>query len=442
MVRRIAASGPFSRSARLREMLQYLSGKVLDEQIFDVHELEVGHQVFGRPEHYDTTADNIVRVHASLLRKRLAEYFRTEGRDEELVIEIPRGNYAPVFRPRIAAAPGPEAADAPDRDRSFAIEQSPAFAEAAAPDNSKTRSRRWIYAVCLAVATFVALSVVLIRFHTPPDARSIVVRSTVNQLPPLWSELFSPSAPTQVVLDDASLDLYQQATGRAVTLNEYYDRSYLNSVEKSAANAHLDPHVVHSFLLRRQSDFAGANLVGRLAALAQQLGGTANVQFARDFSFHQLKSGEVILLGSAGSNPWIQPFENSLTVHWLYAPELDSYYPVDTAVGPAGANQFRPGPQGTRERESYATVAFLPNLGGTGNVLILSATGGTAAAAALAFTTDPTAMAQLASRLPQARGEPHFEALLRVTKGAGPRNVQLLLLRSPRTADVTAGGLL
>ena len=41
-----------------------------------------------------------MRVHASLLRKRLAEYFQKEGINEALIVEISRANYAPTFRKR------------------------------------------------------------------------------------------------------------------------------------------------------------------------------------------------------------------------------------------------------------------------------------------------------------------------------------------------------
>jgi hypothetical protein len=73
---------------------------VLDESVYDIHELKLDHKVFGRPQLYDTAADNIVRVHASLLRRGLAEYFQTVGINEALIVEIPGGNYAPTFRKR------------------------------------------------------------------------------------------------------------------------------------------------------------------------------------------------------------------------------------------------------------------------------------------------------------------------------------------------------
>ena len=65
LVGRVVSSSTICKSARLRELFLYLCNRVLDESVDDIHELELGHKVFGRPEHYDTAADNIVRVHAS-----------------------------------------------------------------------------------------------------------------------------------------------------------------------------------------------------------------------------------------------------------------------------------------------------------------------------------------------------------------------------------------
>ena len=97
LVERVSASSYFNRSARLRDLLHYLTERVLEDESCEIREHEVGHKVFGRALDYDTTADNIVRVHASMLRKRLEQFFATEGIDEAWLIEIPQGNYAPVF---------------------------------------------------------------------------------------------------------------------------------------------------------------------------------------------------------------------------------------------------------------------------------------------------------------------------------------------------------
>src|SRR5207302_1998702 len=49
--------------------------------------------------------DNIVRVQARHLRAKLEQYFDTEGKDEPMVVTIPRGSYVPTFEARPAAEP-------------------------------------------------------------------------------------------------------------------------------------------------------------------------------------------------------------------------------------------------------------------------------------------------------------------------------------------------
>ena len=100
LLERAAASSQLRRAARSREFLYYVGTRVLKEGCTEIHEQELGHAVFGRPENYDTSQDNIVRVSATELRKRLEGYFTTEGASEPLVVEIPRGSYLPVFRAR------------------------------------------------------------------------------------------------------------------------------------------------------------------------------------------------------------------------------------------------------------------------------------------------------------------------------------------------------
>src|SRR5882724_3463871 len=118
LMERVASSRYIGKSTRLRDLLVYLCHRVLEESAHEIHEQEVGCKVFGRSPDYDTTIDNIVRVHASQLRKRLEQYFAAEGLDEPWIIEIPKGNYAPVFRERsvqeaVLAVPEPIAPPAP-----------------------------------------------------------------------------------------------------------------------------------------------------------------------------------------------------------------------------------------------------------------------------------------------------------------------------------------
>ncbi len=64
-------------------------------------------EVFGRRPDHDLTRDSIVRTEASRLRARLREYYTGEGKDDPLIIELPKGGYVPVLRQSVAAAETP-----------------------------------------------------------------------------------------------------------------------------------------------------------------------------------------------------------------------------------------------------------------------------------------------------------------------------------------------
>src|SRR4029079_6141219 len=49
---------------------------------------------------FDPRTDPIVRVQARRLRTRLERYYRDEGNGDELIVDLPKGGYAPVFRVR------------------------------------------------------------------------------------------------------------------------------------------------------------------------------------------------------------------------------------------------------------------------------------------------------------------------------------------------------
>ncbi len=100
LLENIAESPQLKRSARLQNLLFYVGRRSLREGADQIHEQEIGVEVYRRAAGYDTNVDNIVRVNASELRKRIAAYFETEGSHEPLIMDIPRGQYVPVFRYR------------------------------------------------------------------------------------------------------------------------------------------------------------------------------------------------------------------------------------------------------------------------------------------------------------------------------------------------------
>jgi hypothetical protein len=408
LVERVASSRYVSRSARLRDLLLYLTNRVLEEDACEIHEQEVGHKVFGRPANYDTSSDNIVRVHASMLRKRLEQYFEEEGAQESVILEIPKGNYAPRFR---------------DREESA---QAIAILEPTVPAPG-VRADRWLWALGLIAVLFACSTAFLLRRGSPATGSQDTSRPNVMLF---WSQVFHNDLPTDIVMDDAAIALYQELTGRALSLSDYYDRSYLRSLSENTA-ANLDKQAVSSVALRRQSSFADISFVWRLLRIPGAGQRPSTLRFARDYSFRELKANNAVLIGNSRSNPWVEPFEPKLGIRWTFDKAAAVYDPVDTWAGGKSYGPHSPGDP----RESFFSVALLPNLGGTGNVLIISGTGGSAINAGADFLADEASMANLRARLP-ARADrpfPHFEALIKVKgRSSVPRDAMVLLCRAPK----------
>jgi hypothetical protein len=404
LVERVASSRYLAKSARLRDLLLYLSEKAL-AGTEEIHEQEVGHEVFGRRRDYDTSSDNIVRVHASTLRKRLEHYFSEEGSAEPLILEIPKGNYAPIFR---------------RRDQLAVLTAQPAIIPALAPVPAPAPARpdRRV-AILAGVAGLFAVStgVLVIRGSRAapvPEQFGPTVRA-------FWAEVFRPAQPTDIVMDDATLSLYQELSGRSVSLSQYFDRSYLRDAALSE----------NTLALRRQSNFADVTFLWRLFQFAGPKARDTAVMFARDYSFRNLKNDNAVLLGHQRSNPWIEPFLTNVGVRWNFDKEQGTYNPIDTWAegGPASFHG-----QGSGDsRESYCGISLLANLGGNGAVLIVSATGGSAFNAAAAFLADEAAMSNLRRRLPGTGPFPHFEALVRVKgRSTQPRDAVVVICRPTR----------
>ena len=98
LVQRILASSPFQKSGRLRDLLQYITEQTIRGYAHELTEQHIGEALFHKPAGYSPLEDSSVRVHARQLRLKLHEYFDGVGREEPLIIEIPKGAYAPTFR--------------------------------------------------------------------------------------------------------------------------------------------------------------------------------------------------------------------------------------------------------------------------------------------------------------------------------------------------------
>jgi len=100
---RILASPDFLSSLRLSRFLSFVVGQTLAGNENRIKALSIAFDVFDRDMSFDPQNDTIVRVEARRLRQRLDTYYKTHGRTDPILIEVPRGSYVASFRPNTSA---------------------------------------------------------------------------------------------------------------------------------------------------------------------------------------------------------------------------------------------------------------------------------------------------------------------------------------------------
>jgi hypothetical protein len=135
------------------------------------------------------------------------------------------------------------------------------------------------------------------------------------------------------------------------------------------------------------------------------------------------KNGNIIMIGAQEANPWVELFERS----------MDFAFTIDTPDQRAAFVNRHPGPgeaalYGEGEpAKVYAVIAFLPNLSGKGNVLLLEGISMTGTEAAVDMVMNDERILPVLRKIRRPDGSlPHFEMLVEsddLSGSAGPARV-------------------
>ena len=259
LLERVAATDSFQKSKRLRDLLVYLGERSLQDPHCTLHEQEIGVEVFGRPPDYDTSHDTLVRVSVSQLRKKLQEFFAEEGRNEPVVIEIPKGSYVPLFRARTETTGNGTGAP--------------------------TAGRYWPFASGLAIGLAVA-SLVLISLPWRGNRASLDQASRELAESPIWAGFRSSSVVVAV-----GTPLFFRST-------DGLERSFSANFPEDLALA--DQLLVHRPAYPLWNEWAPFEDVAAAVSLDRFLRGlnsTVTVASARQISFGGLAGKRTIVIG-------------------------------------------------------------------------------------------------------------------------------------------------
>jgi hypothetical protein len=379
--------------------------------------------VFARGPDFRPNEDNIVRVEARQLRKRLEEYFATEGKAEPIIITIPKGAYIAAFEPRVV----PVLSIFPS-ETSSVREMSEAEIPVAEPLHRVGIS----WALLFFGTTMLFMSVAIWSLtrsreigYTPPLGPSAV------HAEPLWSDLFDNDHQTYIICADSALVLLQELTQRPVTLTEYVNRNY------SSSGSSKLPAEVESLLRvlpqRQYTNISDVRLVQEILHLNHDYAGRAFVRSARNVQLIDFKNGNFILLGSRRSTPWVELFEPSMNFHFSYDAKLQRTGFSNAHPRAGEKRTYWIEGNSSEVDETYGVIAFLPNLSHNGNVLMIQGATGEGTEAAGEYITHPELLKRLLKSIHAIGQDGHlryFEVLLKSGTIAGtPKDAEIIAFR-------------
>jgi len=451
LVQRIVSNNSFRRSTLLTNFLLFVCDRHLAGRSSEINEKQIGLHVFGRMEGYNASDDNIVRNYARMLRKRLEEYFATEGQHEELTLRIPRGGYVPVFLsrevdPDIAELPlnpvlhDTEAATngspaktiaettvspanmvedqiaaclphtdfrvSQKSDGSITQENGPQASVPAQEERRDGRTSRWRFRTLFVLAACtIALSALAgyIGAHGLPRGwfQHVSPGASVNRL--FWSRIFEEHRSTYIVPTDGGLVMLQSFTREHVFLEDYASGSYRkdSAIEHGITgltgsgnvdNAQRLALKVQSLVNRRYTSMADLELTTRLARLPEVVPERLMIRYARDLRIDDLRNDNVILIGSIEGNPWVDLFQRQLNFRFTHGAEFGGSGIITNQHPLPGERQTYTSEPNDPLLRTYGVIAYVPNLDGTGHALLIEGVNMAGTQAAGELLLDPARM--------------------------------------------------
>jgi len=443
LLERVVNSPRFQKAARLREFLLYVGRRTLKEGCGQIHEQEIGSEVFGRPATYDTSVDNIVRVNATEVRKRVEAYFELEGAHESLILEIPRGSYKPVFRWRFVDLVPPEQllsepapvkpeANAEDSDSvSAAIAEAPRPLEHKPLEHDKRLPQGTLLLVACGMIVLLGIGCAALWMQNRAMHRSLYAWQYNPTLRSFWSQIFEAQPNTDIVLADTSFALIEDITKKPIPLQDYLNRRYVSDLQSQNRSADIskDRRDDLNLIMARNYGSMGDFRVAQRIAAFDPLGHNIHVDYAIEYTPALVKKDTVILIGSRKSNPWVDLFASSLNFTIEYDPDRLVSFVKNRTPAP-GEQPTYSAPPSPDYSSGYSIVAYLPNPGQPGKVLIIAGTGSEATEGAGEFITSEEQLARFQKML-HVDKLPYFEVLLKTTHlSATPLDATIVAYRT------------
>ena len=442
---RVLHSRTLQNSESLKAFLRFVVEKTLDDQGALLKEYTIATEVFGRNSDYDPRIDSVVRVQAGRLRTKLQEYYTTEGKADQIVIDLPKGHYHPVFIPAHAEDPHetapPAPADAPGANGHAA----PAVAAAAdtlpaAAPAAPRSARDMSFALALGVL------VVLLGFTSAwlyTSNRELQQAATpdpalnTEDFKAVWGPFVDDPEPPLLVLSNPTVYRFINEADpgslavRSIQLTPEQARALADAPEfKGQWTGGDAPRLIPS--LGMYTGMGEAIGLHRLTDLLRASNKAVMLRQSRHVSAADLKYRNVVLLGSIYVNEWSRRLPTIESFNYTFNATIENHTP-----GPGEEREYKPqfNPETGDLVVDYALITVKPNVSGEHAVMTLAGIFSEGTEAAAEFVTTRNHISLLGQRLRQLGGQNapprYYQALLKVEVSNGtPTTITLLSLRA------------
>ena len=384
-VERILQSETLRNADALRRLFAYLAEKSISGEADQLKEYVIGLEAFGKPSDYDPRQDSIVRLQVGRLRQKLTEYYLGEGKDDPILVDLPKGHFKLSFEVR------PNAAQS-------GVDSAVAGKRAPGPP-----WRRIAFAASAALLVAVAWGMYSgIRLWREQQQNAGFRSTWTAELDALWKPFLAPDRPLVVAIGSPLfVTLGKGQMFRDTSINRWEEAlssSSVAAVRKALQNPPMQPryHYVPA------DELNAAFLLGKLLAPRQQ-----HISLAKStqVSLQQLETNNMLLVGPPALFDEVLralPFQQEFTQERA---GIRNLHPR------SGEPEFFADHNGTgtsEDGEAYTLITHAPGPLGIGDVASFTSSTTPGRLTAVQWFTDPALARTLTGKLRGSDGMPRY----------------------------------
>jgi hypothetical protein len=417
-VDRLVASHTLHGSESLCRLLRYLAQQAIEHPGQSPKEYQIATEVFGRSADFDPQVDSTVRVQAGRLRSKLSEYYGSEGPDDPVVVELPRGMYALSFHARAAGngKNGSTTAQATQAPQPATTAKADAATATSAVAARPARISATLVVLVLLLGALATIGVLVANRRSAETANSNNSPPTPAAIQTFWNAFLTGPEEPWVIFSNAEFVGHPDSGMR-----------YFNAKRDS-----LRPGEV---LLDHYTGVGEVLAVHNLDLLFGDLHRSIRVKRGSLFSLDDAKSNDLIFIGSPSENLSLLDLPASKEFVFRIVPDgprKGNTEIVNVRPQPGEAAEYLATASNQPLTEDYAVITLARGLNPVHSVLILAGTTTLGTQAAVEYATRASSLDELLQRLGARSGADMkpFEALLKVRVAKGvPVGSELVAVR-------------